>query len=66
MAVNESRSMTNDLHEGITDGVVKKDAPDRGGVVEPDAHQQSLLQEQYNMISSYGAASEVVRRVTSL
>ena len=31
MAVNESRSMNNDLREGITDGMVKKATPDRGG-----------------------------------
>lgn len=31
MAVNESRSMNNDLREGITDGTVKKVNPNRGG-----------------------------------
>jgi hypothetical protein len=31
MAVNETRSMNADLREGITDGVVKKVAPNRGG-----------------------------------
>ncbi len=36
MAVNESRSMNADLREGLTDGVVKKVAPNRGGVVEVD------------------------------
>lgn len=34
MAVNQSRSMNAELHEGATDGVFKKVAPDRGGVVE--------------------------------
>jgi hypothetical protein len=31
MAVNESRSLNGDLREGISDGVVKKATPDRGG-----------------------------------
>ena len=31
MAVNESRSMNGDLREGITDGIVKKVNPNRGG-----------------------------------
>ena len=34
MAVNESRNLSTDLLLGLTDGVVKKAAPDRGGVVE--------------------------------
>ena len=36
MAVNESRSMNSDLQEGITDGYVKKVAPDRGGIPNDD------------------------------
>lgn len=35
MAVNETRNLTVDLKAGASDGVVKKAAPDRGGVVEP-------------------------------
>jgi hypothetical protein len=31
MAVNETRNMNQDLREGITDGMVKKSTPDRGG-----------------------------------
>ncbi len=31
MAVNESRSMNQELAEGLTDGVVKKLAPNRSG-----------------------------------
>ena len=31
MAVNESRSLNHDLLEGLTDGIVKKLAPNRGG-----------------------------------
>lgn len=34
MAVNQSRSMNAELHEGATDGSYKKIAPARGGVVE--------------------------------
>lgn len=66
MAVNESRSMNADLKEGLTDGVVKKIAPDRGGVVEYDAHMSSTLQEQYGATFGYGPASEVALRQTSL
>lgn len=36
MAVNESRSMNADLREGITDGVVKKVNPNRGGTPNDD------------------------------
>lgn len=31
MAVNESRNMTEELKEGVTDGWIKKVAPNRGG-----------------------------------
>jgi hypothetical protein len=58
--------MNADLREGITDGAVKKDAPDRGGVVEFDAHMQSTLQQQYGMTFGFGPASEVALRQTSL
>lgn len=64
MAVNETRSMNADLREGLTDGSVKKDAPDRGGVTEPDAHQRHLLQQQYG--TSVGYADEAARRLTQL
>lgn len=36
MAVNESRNMNQDLREGITDGVVKKVNPNRGGFPNDD------------------------------
>jgi hypothetical protein len=37
MAVNETRSMNADLREGLTDGRIKKVAPNRGGFPN-DAH----------------------------
>lgn len=66
MAVNESRSMNADLREGLTDGVVKKIAPDRGGVVERDAHMSSTLQQQYGMTFGVSPDVEVALRQTSL
>jgi len=36
MAVNETRSMNVDLREGITDGMVKKMNPNRGGFPNDD------------------------------
>lgn len=34
MAINMSRSLNGDLHEGMTDGRYRKVAPNRGGEVE--------------------------------
>lgn len=42
MAVNESRSMNADLREGITDGVVKKVNPNRGGTPNDDFSMQTV------------------------
>lgn len=52
MAVNETRSMNNDLLKGTNDGMLKSLTPDRGGVVETDnvVARQSLLQTQYNIV----------------
>lgn len=36
MAVNETRNMNADLREGLTDGVVKKINPNRGGFPNDD------------------------------
>ena len=49
MAVNESRNLNAELKEGLTDGAVKKQHPDRGGAYEPDNHTHWTLQQQYNM-----------------
>jgi hypothetical protein len=51
MAVNESRSMNNDLMLGATDGKFKSLTPDRGGVVDPTAAtlRANELQMQYNV-----------------
>lgn len=55
MAVNNSRSMNADLQEGITDGSVKKVAPNRGGSLErsdPEMRGQQL-QAQYSITDSF-------------
>lgn len=51
MAVNESRSMNNDLRRGATDGKFKNLTPDRGGDVDPTAVtiREQELQVQYNI-----------------
>jgi len=36
MAVNETRNMNDELREGITDGIVKKINPNRGGFPNDD------------------------------
>lgn len=66
--VNEERSLNHDMMEGISDGTVKKLAPDRGGVVEMTGPSErlSLLQQQYGITGNYGAASDVARRITGL
>lgn len=58
MAVNETRSLNGDLREGITDGVVKKLTPDRGGVTDSTsvAARNMDLQQQYGMTTA-GAGS---------
>lgn len=52
MAVNESRSMNNDLRLGATDGKFKNLTPDRGGEVEEDkvAVRSQVLQPQYGIL----------------
>ena len=57
MAVNESRSMNADLRAGLTDGVVKKRTPDRGGVVEPSA----LYDQLHDGIGHYDTETSVIR-----
>jgi hypothetical protein len=51
MAVNESRSMNDDLHSGVNDGRLKNITPDRGGVVDMAevTVRANLLQTQYGM-----------------
>ena len=51
MAVNESRSMNDDLHSGVNDGRLKSITPDRGGVVDMAevTVRANLLQTQYGM-----------------
>jgi len=56
MAVNDSRSMNADLIEGITDGMVKKANPDRGGfpndVYDAGAVRSSLSQPLYDPVAA--------------
>lgn len=70
MAVNESRSMNADLAEGISDGIVKKLAPNRGGYLIDTMLAQnvynSLHTELYDPAFSGGRASDAARRLTTL
>jgi len=54
MAVNETRSMNDNLAAGLTDGVVKKIAPNRGGV-DADVYAAEIRNEQLQR--QYGALS---------
>lgn len=51
MAINDERSMNNDLHLGLNDGRLKSLTPDRGGQVDEDhaSVRSGLLQAQYNV-----------------
>jgi len=51
MAVNQSRSMNDDLHSGVNDGRLKSLTPDRGGVLDMAevTTRANLLQTQYGM-----------------
>lgn len=67
MAVNETRSMNGDLREGLTDGVVKKLTPDRGGVTDKSSvvDRNLDLQEQYGVrVGDYGGESYASRLTT--
>ena len=67
MAVNESRSMNADLREGLTDGTVKKLAPNRGGVIEPsDGKARSVLHSELYDQSFEAAKGPMADRLTSL
>jgi len=51
MAVNETRSMNNDLRLGANDGKFKNLTPDRGGEPEMEhvIERATVLQPQYNV-----------------
>ena len=72
MAVNETRSMNADLREGLTDGVVKKLEPDRGGArtnLVLDAQMKRLLPTQlglYDFSISEHAKQAMADRLTRL
>lgn len=65
MAVNQSRSMTMDLMEGISDGVVKKTTPGRGGTQDDReaAIVKSNLHEIYDANASSSHMLNVVGRI---
>jgi hypothetical protein len=65
MAVNQSRSMTMDLFEGISDGVVKKLTPDRGGLQDSReaAIVKSDLHEMYDALYSQGHMMNASSRI---
>lgn len=52
MAVNEARSMNNDLKEGANDGKFKSLTPDRGGVAEEmePMKRAQIVQPQYGIV----------------
>jgi hypothetical protein len=60
MAVNDLRSMNKDLREGITDGVVKKINPNRGGFPNDDHCFQmtygTLSQDLYDPVTGVNPA----------
>jgi len=69
MAVNESRSMNADLREGITDGVVKKLAPNRGNLTDAGAAQAMygvLDPEYFDPAFSESAKATMALRQTTL
>jgi hypothetical protein len=69
MAVNETRSMNGDLREGISDGIVQKLTPDRGGVTDRASvtDRNLLLQEQYGVrLGDGGTGNNAAYRLTSL
>jgi hypothetical protein len=65
MAVNQTRSMNQDLAEGISDGVVKKLTPDRGGLQDSAeiAAVKSALHEIYDSVWSDVAMSQAASRL---
>ena len=70
MAVNETRNMNADLREGLTDGVVKKVNPNRGGFPNDDHCVQmvygSLSHDLYDpLVGSNPAQVYAAMRVAS-
>lgn len=64
MAVNESRYMGTEFEEGIVDGLIKRDAPNRGGVVENPGYNRSVLSHLYDYTVT--DAKKFVRRLRGL
>jgi hypothetical protein len=70
MAVNETRNLNGDLADGITDGMVKKVNPNRGGFPNDDDQWRdtyaAVSNELYDPVSWGGYRDEVARRYTRL
>ena len=67
MAVNEERQMTGDFKEGITDGWVKKIAPNRGGkqndFSEAAAVMSNLHHDLYDQ--AFSMSTDLANRITA-
>ncbi len=68
MAVNESRSLNGDLKEGITDGVIKKLAPNRGGSNTDFAAAQAVYNDLHHELydQAVNMVNTVAERITAL
>jgi hypothetical protein len=68
MAVNETRSLNRELAEGITDGVVKKLTPDRGGVTDSASvvSRNHSFQQQYGVTPDPDGGTVEARRLTTV
>jgi hypothetical protein len=70
MAVNETRNMNGDLKEGLTDGSVKKLAPNRGGFPNDFALAQrmydTLPYDLYDPSFDGGRVAELAGRQTRI
>lgn len=67
MAVNESRNLNAELAEGLTDGVVKKLAPNRGALTDAQAAEtvyNNLARDLYD--PTFTTGESVARRQTTL
>lgn len=67
MAVNESRSMNAELREGITDGWIKKIAPNRGGDRKDFAESAMMMNNLSNELydTAKWQLDELADRITS-
>lgn len=68
MAVNEERSMNDDLKEGITDGWIKKATPNRGGSTSDFGSSQSMYSDLHSELydQAFRYANNMAERITAL